>query len=228
MCRTTDLHQRFFRSRVLMPALTMALAASLAGCASSIKLKAEWSESVTDGPVFSNLLVVGVSPDRNVRCAFERALAGALRSDTVKATASCAVMAVDEKLSREAVVEIVKSTGADAVIATSLVNVKAGAKEGGSRDARGGGYYKPTAYGYDYGYYGAFGVPVVYGEFETAPSVFSVSGAAELATNVYETRSAEKVYGMDTKAKNLESRGMALALITPRIAERLRDDGLVR
>jgi hypothetical protein len=108
------------------------------------------------------------------------------------------------------------------------VAVKAGSKEGGSREERGGGYYKPTAYGYDYGYYGAYGVPVVYGEFETFESVLSVSGAVELATNVYETRGAEKVYGMDIRAKNLESRGMALALITPRIAGGLREDGVIR
>jgi hypothetical protein len=137
-------------------------------------------------------------------------------------------MAVDAKLSRETVSEVVKSLSVDAVIATSLVAVKAGAKEGGSREERGGGYYKPVAYGYDYGYYGAYGVPVVYGEFETFESVLSVSGVVELATNVYETRGAEKVYGMDTRAKNLESRGMALALITPPIAARLRTDGVVR
>jgi hypothetical protein len=69
---------------------------------------------------------------------------------------------------------------------------------------------------------------VVYGEFETFESVLSVSGVVELATNVYETRGAEKVYGMDVRAKNLESRGMALALVTPRIAERLRRDGVIR
>ena len=71
-------------------------------------------------------------------------------------------------------------------------------------------------------------MPVVYGEFETFQSVLSVSGAVELATNVYETQGAEKVYGMDIRAKNLESRGMALALVTPRIAERLRRDGVIR
>lgn len=228
MSRSTDRHQPVLNSRVSRPALLIMLAASLAACTSSLKLKGEWSESVTDARGFSNVLVVGVSPDRNVRCAFERALAAELRSDTVKATTSCALMAVDAKLSRENIVEVVKSTGVDAVVATSLVAAQGSAREGGSKEERGGGYYKPTAYGYDYGYYGAYGVPVVYGEFETFPSVLAVSGVVELATNVYETRGAEKVYGMDTRAKNLESRGMALALITPRIAERLREDGVVR
>lgn len=229
MYRTTDRQQRVSTSRVLMPGLIIVLAASLVACTSSVKLKGEWSESVTAPLGFSNVLVVGVSPDRNVRCAFERALAAELRSDTVKATASCAVMAVDAKLTREAIVEVVKSTNADAVVATSLVVIRqAGITEGGSREERGGGYYKPVAYGYEYGYYGAYGVPVVYGEFETFQSVLSVSGAVDLATNVYETGGAEKVYGMDVRAKNLESRGMALAMITPKIAGGLREDGVIR
>ena len=211
MHRNANSHQPASRLPAFYTALVLLLAVSLAAC-SAIKVDAAWSESVVGDPHFSNLLVVGVSPDRNVRCAFEQALADNLRSATVKATASCNVMAADAKLSREAVEAVVKSTGVDAVIATSLVAVKGGAKEGGTRDERGGGYYKPVAYG----------------EFETFPSVLSVSGAIDLATNVYETNGGEKIYGMTTRAKNLESRGMALALITPRIAERLRDDGLVR
>lgn len=227
MHRNANSHPPASRPPAFYTALVLLLAVSLAAC-SAVKVDAAWSESVIGDPDFSNLLVVGVSPDRNVRCAFEQALADNLRSATVKATASCNVMAADAKLSREAVEAVVKSTGVDAVIATSLVAVKGDAKEVGTRDERGGGYYKPVAYGFDYGYFGAYGVPVVYGEFETLPSVLSVSGAIDLATNVYETNGGEKIYGMTTRAKNLESRGMALALITPRIAERLRDDGLVR
>ena len=227
MHRNTTSYQPVSRFPTFPAALVLLLAGSLVAC-SAIKVDAAKSESVTGDPDFSNVLVVGVSPDRNVRCAFEQALADNLRSATVKATASCNVMAADARLSREAVEAIVKSTGVDAVIATSLVAVKGAAKEGGSRDERGGGYYKPVVYGFDYGYFGAYGVPVVYGEFETFPSVLSVSGAIELATNVYETNGGEKVYGMTTRAKNLESRGMALALITPRIAERLRDDRVIR
>ena len=227
MHRIADSHQQVSRSRVLSSAVALVAAGCLAAC-SAIKVDAAWSASVTGDPAFSNLLVVGLSPDRNVRCAFEQALADNLRSATVKATPSCDVMAADARLSREAVEAVVKSTGADAVIATRLVALKAGAKEEKTADAQGGGSYKPVAYGFDYGTFGTYGIPVVYGDFETVPSVFSVSGAVELATNVYETNHGEKIYGMTTKAKNLESRGMALALITPRIADRLRDDGLIR
>lgn len=226
MYRIAIRHLRASQSRVFALGLVLAIAGSLAACTSTVKLNAIWPEGTPHHAAFTHVLVMGLSPDRNVRCAFERALAGQLRSTTVTATTSCEVMAVDAVINRETVEKIVASIGADGVIATRLIAVKAGTKEGGSADARGGGYYKPVAYGYD-SYYGVYGIPVVYGEFETAPSVFSVSGRVELNTDVYETRTATKVYRLDTQAKHLESRGMALAMITPRIAERLRDDGLI-
>lgn len=224
MRRYANLHQSLLRKRVFSPGLMLLLASSLAACTSGIKVDGDWSNGVADNQSFSNVLVVGVSPDRNVRCAFERALATELRSKAIKATASCGVMASDAQLSREAIEAVVKSISADAVIATRLVAVKTGAKESVSAGTPAEVYYKPI----DIRYYGVYGVPVVYADFEAAPSVFSLSGAVELATDVYETRNATKIYSLETRAKNLESRGMALALITPRIAEQLRDDGLIR
>ena len=65
----------------------------------------------------------------------------------------------------------------------------------------------------------------MYGEFETAPSVFSISGTVEIQTRLFETRGATLVYSLDTKAKNLDSREMALAEITPAIADACRRTG---
>ena len=70
-------------------------------------------------------------------------------------------------------------------------------------------------------------MPVVYGEFETAPSVFSITGTAELYSRLFETRDATIVYTLVTKAKSLDSREMAIARIAPAIADRLLKDGLV-
>ena len=168
---------------------------------------------------------VGVTPDFNQRCSFERSLAAELRSDTVVATASCAVMSMKDPLTRESVEGVVASLGADAVVATRLVALSAKAKEGGSADARGGAYYKAT----DIDHWGGpYGVTVVELEFQTAPSVFSVEGTVHISTNVYETRRASIVYTLDTKAKNLKSREVALTQISPAIADRLRRDGLIR
>jgi hypothetical protein len=191
-------------------------------------MESSFTPGTARGAGFASFLVVGVSPDVNQRCAFEYSLAASLRSDSVKATASCAVMNTREPLTREGIERVVATVGADAVLATSLVASGATFKEGGSADARGGGYYKATGFGYETDYWGAYGVPVVYGEFQTAPSVFSVSGTVQIQTRLFETRGATLAYSLDTKAKNLESRDKALAEITPAIAERLQKDGLVR
>lgn len=210
------------------PLLALAAMALLAGCTRQIAVDGAFTPGVARSGGFANILVVGVSPDINTRCAFEQGMAANLRSDTVKATMSCAVMSTKEPLTRESVEKAVAATGADAVLATSLVDSTAKLKEGGSADARGGGYYKATGIGYDYGYWGAYGVPVVYGEFQTAPSVFSIRGTARLSSRLFETRDATLVYTMETKAKNLQSREMAIAEITPEIVERLQKDRLIR
>jgi len=212
----------------LVPVAIFVAAVSLAGCARQVAVDGSYNPGAARNGSFANLLVVGVSPDTNQRCAFEQALAANLRSDTVKATMSCSVMSTGEPLTREGVEKAIGALGADAVLATSLVVSTAKVKEGGSADARGGGYYKATDIGYDYGYWGAYGVPVVYGEFETAPSVFSISGTVELVTRVFETGNATLIYTLTTKAKDLPSRSMALAEITPEIAERLQREGLLR
>ncbi len=219
---------------LLRPVLALLLIASLVGCTRQVAVKGDWTEGVARKGGFTNILVVGVSPDINARCAFEQSMTANLRSNTVKATTSCAAMGTKTPLTRENVELAVAKIGADAVLATSLIDSSVKAKEGGSADARGGGYYKATGVGYatpyygGYGGFGAYGVPVVYAEFETAPSVFSISGTAHIATNVFETSGAELIYSLDTKAKNLQSREMALAEITPAIVERLRKDGLIR
>ena len=211
---------------LLGPVLALLAAACLIGCSRQVVVDGTFGEGVPRGGGFANILVVGVSPDVNGRCAFEQALAADLRHHSVKATMSCSVMSTKEPLTRESVERAVATLGADAVLATSLIASTAKAKEGGSADARGGGYYKAT--GYDYGYWGAYGVPVVYGEFETAPSVFSISGTAELSSRLFETRDATIVYSLETKAKSFDSRELAIARITPAITDRLLKDGLIR
>ena len=212
--------------------LILLAAASLAGCTRPVSVDGGWGDGVARNQTFAKVLVVGVTPDFNQRCSFERSLAAELRSDTVVATASCAVMNMKDPLTRESVEGVVASLGADAVVATRLVSLSAKAKEGGSADARGGAYYKATdiSYGYGAGYWGAYGMPgtVVAVEFQTAPSAFSVEGTVHISTNVYETRGASIVYSLDTKAKNLKSRELALTQISPAIAERLRREGLIR
>ena len=213
-----------------------ALAAAVVGlgaCAQTVKLNSTWSEDAGGQPPFERVMVVAVSPDTNQRCAFEGFLATRIREGGSVAMPSCRALAPGQPLTRESVELAIAEHGIDAVVVTFLVAASAEVREGGTSETRGDAYYKPTGFGwvdpyYYGGAYGVYGVPVVYGEFQTADPLTTLEGAAEIATLVYRTRDAALVYELTTKASELESSVSAFAEITGPVAERLRRDGVIR
>jgi hypothetical protein len=167
-------------------------------------------------------LIVGISPDLNQRCAFERALAAKIKSATTVAIVSCDAMGLNEPLTRENVEAVVAAKNADAVLATSLISKSWDVQDGGTFDTRGGAYYKPTD-----SYFGVYGT-VVAVDFQTAEPITTIKGEAQITSRLFETRGATLIYTVDTKVKNIESRGEGLAAITPPIGKRLRKEGLIR
>ena len=111
----------------------------LYGCAGNIKSTGAWQPSVPRSQSFSKLLIVGVSPNYDQRCAFEWALASHINDGSTQAFVSCDSMTSEIPLTRENIERVVASTKTDAVLATTLVAAKAGSQEGGSRDTRGSG-----------------------------------------------------------------------------------------
>jgi len=211
------------------PVLVLLGAAWLLGCAPQTKVSGGWQDNTPRPQPFARVLIVGVTPNINQRCAFEYFLASRIQSDKTDAIRSCdAVADKYAPLTRESIDQAVAAQQADAVVATILVARQAGAKSGGDRDTRGGAYYKATDSGWATGYYGAYGVPVLYGEFQTAPSITTVKGDVKVETKVYATHGATLVYTLQTSAKDLESRDEAFAVITTPIADRLHREGLVR
>lgn len=221
--------------RVPVALLFLAGTAALSGCAQTVGVQSDWQPDAARDQSFSRVLVVGVSPDYNQRCAFETFLASQIRSDETTAFTSCRALSSSEPLTRENIERAIAEHEADAVLATILVAAEVGAREGGTSETRGEGYYKATGYGYGYfgrygayGGYGAYGVPVVYGEFRTAPPVTTVQGSVEIATGLFETTDATLVYELTTTARDLGSRADGLAEVSGAIADRLRRDGVVR
>ncbi len=203
---------------------------ALAGCAGGPSAKSTWEPGAARGKTYSTLLVVGVSPHLSQRCAFERILARRLRNEHTLVAASCDAMQQKEPLTREAIEATVQELGIDAVIATLLVSRKVSEKEGGSRDTRGGAYYKATDVGWAYGrdgYYGAWGVPVIYADFTTTAPLATVNTSVKLSTRVFDASTAKHVYTVNTSLKNVISRDQGFLEITAAIADELRDDGLV-
>ena len=212
--------------------LFLAGGALIAGCAGPVKVTSDWQGDRSTAQSLERVLVVGVSPDHNTRCAFERFLANESRGQKPLMIPSCNEMASDEELNLENVERVVAAVNADGVLATSLVAAKTEAREGGTLETQGDAYYKATGYGYASPYYGGgygvYGIPVVYGEFKTAPPITTVEGEVEISTRLFETRGPSQVYEMTTNARDLDSRIDGLAEVTTSVADRLRKDGILR
>jgi hypothetical protein len=187
-----------------------------------------WQEGAPRKQSFTRVLVVGVSPNVNQRCAFEFFMASQLTSDSVQAIRSCDAVKEKVPLTLESIEQAITAAQADAVLATSLVAREFEAKEGGSRDTRGTASYKATDAGFATGYYGVYGVPVIYGEFATAPAFTIAQGEARVSSRFYQTRDKALLYTLETKATKLESTDAALHDFAAAIADKLRREGLTR
>lgn len=219
--------RRALRSR--LPALLLAALAG-GGCSRGAQVDSTWLEGVPPGQSFGNFLVVGFTSDFNVRCRFERAMAATLRGEGVKATASCAEMSMDDPLTKDSLLPVVARLGADAVLVTELVDRRLGVEQGGTAEARGEAYWKATGYGwaYDYHHPGAFGVPVTFVDLAVEEPAFTLLRTTTVASFVYETREAKRLFAIRTTAKNAETREAVLDEVTMGVVERLKRDGLLR
>jgi hypothetical protein len=204
----------------------------LLGCVlGAVAALAASAQTPTSRPAqpYSRVLIIGVTPNFNQRCLFEYALASQIVNEKVTAIASCDAMGSAMEITRENVEKVVVERRADAVIATRLVAAGLTTEEGGGRDTRGSGQYKATDFGYEnfyYGGWGAYGVPVTYGEFVSSPSITTLKGQVRVLTQVYSAADASLVFTGETVSKNLES-GSALARMAEPIAKKLRREKIV-
>lgn len=207
--------------------LTIVIATALAACTRPTTVESSWTEGVPRNQTFGKVLVVGVTPNYTTRCRFERMMMDSLNESGVRAVTSCASMTSTDPLTRDAIVGIVASTGADAVLSTRLVDGKAKLVEGGSSEARSGNSYKAVGYGYD-SYYGAYGMPVTYVDFVPGQSALTLTRTVVVASNLYEAKGAALVYSLNTTVKNKTSPSDVIDAVSLGISDRLRRDGLVK
>jgi hypothetical protein len=195
----------------------------LYGCA-GVSVKSAWQPGVPRNQTFSRVLVVGVSPDYDLRCAFESTFASQLQSASTTVFSSCDSMTPKEPLTRENIERVIASVHADAVLATRLVSASTGEQQGGTWDTRGDSQYKATDFAY-----GAYGMPVTYVEFQTAPPLTTLTSSIHVVTKLYDTADAKLIYTLDTitKSQEIDSTQATLFTITAPTADRLRRDGLI-
>ena len=214
--------QKTHRSIVSLSLLTLTV--WLCGC-SGVSVKGTWQDGAPRNQTYARLLVIGVTPDRDLRCAFESDFASQLISALTAVISSCDQMNAKEPLTRENVERVATSLHADAVLATRLVSMKFGHGEGNSDDTRGDSLYKATDLAY-----GAYGMPVTYVEFQTAPPLTSLTSSLHVVTKLYATHGATLIYTIDTvtKSQEIDSTEATLMTLTAPTADRLRRAGLIR
>ena len=83
-----------------------------------------WVDQSYRGSPVSDVLVIAVSKDGNLRRSFENKFVQKLKATGVRAVPSAAEMPLDQKMEKEAVLAIVKKLGVDSVLVTHLVSVK--------------------------------------------------------------------------------------------------------
>ena len=210
--------------RFLTSLSALALTAWLCGCA-GVSANGTWQDGAPRNQTYSRLLVIGVTPDRDMRCNFESSFASQLRSASTTVILSCDQIGAKDSLTRESVERAVAAVHADAVLATRLVSMKTGQQVGGTTDTRGDSLYKATDAGF-----GAYGMPVYYVDLKTAPPLTSDTMSLHVLTQVYETHGATLIYTVDTIAKKqeIDSTSANLMAITAPAAESLRRAGLIR
>lgn len=207
--------------------LMIVLATALAACTRPTTVESAWAENVPRNQTFGKVLVVGVTPTYATRCRFERMMMDSLNTNGVNALTSCSRMKSSDPLTRDAVIAAVTETGADAVLATRLVDGKIKVNEGGTDEARGEAYVKPVGYGYD-SYYGGYGMPVTYVEFVAEAPTLTVTRSVWIASNLYETKNAGLVYSLSTTTYDKKSQGDVIDAVTHAIATQMKKDGLVK
>ena len=83
-----------------------------------------WVDQSYRGSPVSDVLVIAVSKNRNLRRSFENKFVQQLKATGVRAVPSVTEMPLDQKVEKEAVLAIVEKLAVDSVLVTHLVSVK--------------------------------------------------------------------------------------------------------
>ncbi len=210
------------------PALALLALACAAGCAGT---SGSTSTGASGGPrdkTYSRVLVVGVSANEDNRCMFENFLADQLTSPATQVIQSCNQATPVTPPTQESVARMVAATGADAVLATRLVGSQSAVQNDGSRDDRGGYYFKAEGVADATGPWGFYDLPVVYGQYDNQPALKMLEGKLTVSSSFYDTQKAMLVTTLGTTVKDNDTTDNAIAALAEAIADRVRRDGLVK
>ena len=197
--------------------LVLLCAAILAGCSKSTKVSSVRHEAKPAAAPFSKIVVVGVTPNQNLRVSWERVMAETL--DDAGNTVWTSFRELDYEIpTRENITEVVRATGADAVLVSRLIRQEVSAEDVDERTGakkRRKNQYVFDIFRYDY-------------EEFTEPSYTLVASDVELATDLYETTEGRLIYSIDSTTFQKQTAWDVLDEATIAIAKKLRSDRMTR
>lgn len=143
------------KSRIRFIAIAVFAFLLLLSC-STTQTTNTWVDQSYRGSPVSNVFVIAVTKDGNLRRSFENKFVQQLKATGVQAVSSAAEMPLDQKAKKEAVLAIVEKLGADSVLVTHLVSMQekevstpsATSTRSRPDDYHGGTYYDAVAQAY--------------------------------------------------------------------------------
>jgi hypothetical protein len=191
--------------------LILLLLLPLSGCA-SVSLVKSWQAQRPPAKSFQNILVVGISGDRQMRQVFEEVLTAELRKKGISAVPSYTITGVDEAPSRSSIEKAVGTTHTDAVIATRLARMN-------QKQEKDVGYVMT-----DHGRVG----PISYATFDMKPVEITTSRTYVLETNLFDTKTQDLVWSGTTNAVDPQGIITLSEKYSALVSKTLEKEGLIR
>lgn len=184
------------------------------GCA-SLSLLHSAKDPTLPVKQYQKLLIVGITEKPQMRQIFEEVLVAELEKRGVKGVSSYTITGVKEKLSRSAVEEAVRQTGADGVITTRMTALKK------DSDVHTG--FIMTEKGFADGY----GVHVTYASFVHQPVEVVLSTEAALETNLFDSATGRLAWTGSSSAVDPKSIITVSRELAEAVFKAMARDGLI-
>jgi hypothetical protein len=212
--------------------LCLGLCLVVAGCTRPITMESAWQAGARPPEGYRTVLLVAVSEDFDRRRLFENALQRELAAGGTVATPSTRTMRTTDVLDPDSVGALVRTTGAEAVLVTRLVNQKVGVAEKAAREAvaadvpqgdlRDPGQYAVNIYRYDF-------------SVTEEPAALLLNREVTMTTDLFEAGQGNKLYTILSKIKFSSSERLdqntdvaVIDKVAADLARQLRRDRAVR
>jgi hypothetical protein len=199
------------------------------GCA-AVSVQSSWKDPTVHTKQYRKLLVVGIADKMQMRQVFEEVFAGELQQKGVTGIASYTITGSQDKLSRAALEEAVRKSGADGVITTRMVSIKA------KKDTRTGfivtdrGYTNPNFSDSDiyptdlFDYYGE---TVSYATFEHRGVEVTTSKKYIMETNLFDSSTRRLTWSGTSRAVDPQGIITISKDLADSIVKAMASDGLL-